>query len=117
MPTPSPVAGAPDFQHVEPGRRAWLYAVLGRAELARGNRGIAEQWLERGEQIADGLGLAHAEATVRFVQEFPEADARQLRQLCEKAAAERRADRPPKHYRELFHVLNGVIQEHLRRQS
>jgi ribosome-associated protein len=70
---------------------------------------LAEKW--RDEMLAD------VDATARFAQEFPEADARSLRQLCEKAAAERRADRPPKHYRELFHVLNGIIQDHTRRQS
>jgi DNA-binding NarL/FixJ family response regulator len=42
--------------------------VLARAELARGHRRVAEQWLARGEAIADGLGLPHAEATVRFAR-------------------------------------------------
>ena len=31
--------GAPEFAGVEPGRRAWLYAILARAELALGRRG------------------------------------------------------------------------------
>ena len=70
---------------------------------------LAEKW--RDEMLAD------TDATARFVAEFPQADAKQLRQLCEKAGAERSADRPPKHYRELFHVLNTIIQDHARRQS
>ena len=70
---------------------------------------LAEKW--RDEMLAD------PEAIARFASEFPGADARLLRQLCERAGAERRADRPPKHYRELFHVLNGVIQQHTRQQS
>ena len=70
---------------------------------------LAEKW--RDEMLAD------PEAIARFAGEFPEADARSLRQLCEKAGAERRGDRPPKHYRELFHVLNTMIQDHARRQS
>ena len=86
-------AGAPDFEHVEPGRRAWLYAVLARAELARGNRGIAEQWLERGEQIADGLGLPHAEATVRFARAMLRARARRARPRRRGGRAGRRAGR------------------------
>jgi len=70
---------------------------------------LAEKW--RDEMLAD------TEATARFVKEFPEADPHRLRALCEKASAERRADRPPKNYRELFHVLNAIIQDHTRRQS
>ena len=50
-------AGAPDFAHVDPGRRAWLYAELAQAELARGDRAAAEAWLARGEHTADGLEL------------------------------------------------------------
>jgi DNA-binding NarL/FixJ family response regulator len=53
---------------VEPGRRAWLYAILARAELARGRRAVAEEWLGHGERIADGLGLPHAEATVAYAR-------------------------------------------------
>jgi DNA-binding CsgD family transcriptional regulator len=68
-------AGAPDFAHVEPGRRAWLYSVLGRAELARGNRSVAEEWIVRGEEIAAGLGLPHAEATARFARALAQLEA------------------------------------------
>ncbi|HEY7076445.1 MAG TPA: LuxR C-terminal-related transcriptional regulator, partial [Solirubrobacteraceae bacterium] len=86
-------AGAPDFEHVEPGRRAWLYAVLARAELARGNRGVAERWLERGERIADGLGLPHAEATVRFARAMLELDRGEpARAAAEAARASELAD-------------------------
>ena len=38
--------GTPDFADVEPGRRAWLYAVLARAELALGDRRAAEAWVD-----------------------------------------------------------------------
>ena len=41
--------GAPEFPDVEPGRRAWLYAVLARAELALGRPGAADGWVARGE--------------------------------------------------------------------
>ncbi|HEX4780720.1 MAG TPA: ribosome biogenesis factor YjgA [Usitatibacter sp.] len=70
---------------------------------------LAEKW--RDEMLAD------PEAVARFAQEFPHAEPQRLRQLCEKAGAERRADHPPKHYRELFHVLNAIIQDPARRQS
>ena len=39
----------PDFPQIEPGRRCWLYAVLARAELARGNLDAAAEWLDRSE--------------------------------------------------------------------
>ena len=54
--------GAPEFAGVEPGRRAWLYAILARAELALGRPGAAADWVQRGEAAADGLGLPYAEA-------------------------------------------------------
>src|SRR4051812_42164439 len=56
--------GAPEFADVEPGRRAWLYAVLARAELALGRAGAAESWVMRGEAAAEGLTLPYAEAAV-----------------------------------------------------
>jgi DNA-binding NarL/FixJ family response regulator len=56
--------GAPEFADVEPGRRAWLYGVLARAELALGRPAAAEAWVERGEAAAAGLTLPYAEAAV-----------------------------------------------------
>ena len=56
--------GLPDLPSIEPGRRAWMYAALARAELARGDRDAAVRWAERGEQIVGGLGLPLAEAWV-----------------------------------------------------
>ena len=56
--------GAPEFPGVEPGRRAWLYAILARAELALGRRARAAEWVERGDAAAAGLGLPYAEAAV-----------------------------------------------------
>jgi DNA-binding NarL/FixJ family response regulator/tetratricopeptide (TPR) repeat protein len=79
-------AGAPDFAHVEPGRRAWLYGVLARAELARGHRSVAAQWLARGEELADGLGLPHAEATVSFARALFELESGAPARAAEAAA-------------------------------
>jgi DNA-binding NarL/FixJ family response regulator len=56
--------GAPEFPDVEPGRRAWLYAVLARAELALGRPAAAEEWVTRGEAGAAELTLPYAEAAV-----------------------------------------------------
>jgi DNA-binding CsgD family transcriptional regulator len=54
--------GLPDFPSIEPGRRAWLYAALARAELARGDRAAAAAWADRSEETVEGLGLPLAEA-------------------------------------------------------
>jgi DNA-binding NarL/FixJ family response regulator len=56
--------GLPDFPSIEPGRRAWLYTALARAELARGDRDAARAWVARSEQTVAGLGLPLAEAWV-----------------------------------------------------
>jgi DNA-binding CsgD family transcriptional regulator len=56
--------GMPDFPSIEPGRRAWMYAALARAELLRGDRDAARAWAERGSQIVGGLGLPLSEAWV-----------------------------------------------------
>lgn len=56
--------GAPEFAGVEPGRRAWLYAILARAEMALGRPDVAVDWVTRGEAAAEGLGLPYAEAAV-----------------------------------------------------
>jgi DNA-binding CsgD family transcriptional regulator len=55
-------AGAPELPLIEPGRRAWLYTVLARAALARGDRDGAEGWAARSEATVGGLGLPLAEA-------------------------------------------------------
>jgi DNA-binding CsgD family transcriptional regulator len=57
-------AGLPDFPLIEPGRRGWLYTVLARAELARGDPHAAAGWAERAEATVARLGLPLAEAWV-----------------------------------------------------
>ena len=70
---------------------------------------VAERWrlalMEDPEKVGD------------FVQEFPGADPQKLRALAIAAAAEKRADKPPKQFRELFHALNAILQEHSRRDG
>jgi ribosome-associated protein len=70
---------------------------------------LAERW--RQDMMAD------PESIQRFVAEFPEADALRLRELVAAAQKEHAAERSPRHFRELFHVLNGVLQDSARRQS
>lgn len=70
---------------------------------------LAERW--RTDLMGDPASVA------RFVGEFPEADPERLRSLIDAAREEQRTAKPPKHFRELFHVLNALIQDHPKRQS
>ena len=67
---------------------------------------VAEKW--RQGIVEDP---AQAEA---FAQEYPEADAARLKALALGAAEEKRLGRPPRQFRELFHVLNAILQERSR---
>jgi DNA-binding NarL/FixJ family response regulator len=84
------MAGAPDLPRIEPGRRAWLQAILARAELARGHPDGAAQWLARAEAVLRGLDLPlaesavlHAHALLALAREDPTGAA----QRAERAAA------------------------------
>jgi ribosome-associated protein len=65
---------------------------------------VAEKW--RDELLAD------AQAIARFEREFPHADVHKVRVLVEAAREERAAKRAPRHYRELFHLVNAAVQQH-----
>ena len=67
---------------------------------------VAEKW-------RDEL-MAEPNAIERFEREFPHADNHKLRALIEAARAERAAKRVPKHFRELVHAVNAVVQEYAR---
>ena len=70
-------------------------------ETARFHR--AEKWRES--------ILAEADGIARFVAEFPSADAATLGRLAAAAREERAAERPPRRYRELFQVVNAILQD------
>ena len=67
----------------------------------------AERW--RRDMLADPAAIDS------FLREFPEADPHALRRLVQGARDEREAARTPREYRELFHWLNALIQDHARR--
>ncbi len=82
-------AGGPEFARVEPGRRAWLYGILARAELALGHRVAAEDWVARGELLARALELGHVEGAVAYARallELARGDARGALEHAERAA-------------------------------
>lgn len=70
---------------------------------------VAERW--RDELVASPASLE------RFTAEFPEADAERIRGLADEAREEKRASRSPKRFRELFHALSAIVQEHGRRET
>ena len=57
-------AGAPGFASIEPGRAAWLLAVLARAEVTRGRHEAAREHLERARTLLVGVPLALMESAV-----------------------------------------------------
>lgn len=61
-----------------------------------------EQWRER--LIEEGVP-----AVTEFVDQYPDADVQQLRQLLRQIDKERREDRPPRYQRELFRWLRERI--------
>ncbi len=87
--------GAPEFKGVEPGRRAWLYAILARAELALGRPAAAADWVERGEAAAEGLGLPYAEASVLCARAQLDASDARRRRAPAAASPRRRRRRAP----------------------
>jgi DNA-binding CsgD family transcriptional regulator len=60
--------GMPDFPSIEPARRGWLYTVLARAELARGDRAAAVAWADRADETLAGLDLPLADAWALHVR-------------------------------------------------
>jgi DNA-binding CsgD family transcriptional regulator len=83
------IAGAPDLARIEPGRRAWLHALLARAELARGRPAGANEWLDRAEKTLSGLDLPLAESAVLFARALlalESGDAAAAARLAERAA-------------------------------
>jgi DNA-binding CsgD family transcriptional regulator len=75
--------GAPEFPRTEPGRRAWLYAVLARAELALGRKGAAEAWVVRGEAAVEPLTLPYARAAVLCARALVDENAAPAREAAE----------------------------------
>ncbi len=65
---------------------------------------VAERWRE--DLLSD------ASALERFVKEFPEADPHRIRTMVDEAREEKRAARPPRRFRELFHFLSAILQGH-----
>lgn len=76
------------------------------ANSAAANRLLhaAEQWRER---LIDEGDVALAQ----LLDEYPQADRQQLRQLVRAAQAEHKAGKPPKQYRALFRLIRETLEQ------
>lgn len=81
-----------------------LHELDERQALSAKRLHIAEDWRER--LLAEG-----DTALGELLDRYPQADRQQLRQLVRAARAERKADKPPKHFRALFKLLRELLDE------
>jgi ribosome-associated protein len=70
---------------------------------------LAEQWRER---LLKDDGALDA-----FIGEFPRAENVEIREMIAAARDDMARDKPPKHFRELYHVIHALIQEKARGQK
>ena len=73
-----------------------------RKEVAQMHR--VESWRDR--LLDDG-----DDALAAFIDEFPSADRQHLRQLVRNAGEEKKRNKPPRAYREIFHIVRGAMLE------
>jgi ribosome-associated protein len=90
-----------DEESLEPIRRA-LANDRDKAHRETAAMHRVERWRER--LLDDG-----DDALGEFITEHPAADRQRLRQLVRNALAERKADKPPHAYRELFRELRELL--------
>jgi ribosome-associated protein len=82
--------------------RAKLDEWRGQSREATAQLHAVERWRDR--LIADDAALTD------FAREHPHADLQALRTAIREARRERAAERPPKHFRELFRLLREAMQ-------
>lgn len=80
--------------------RAKIDAWQGRSADATAALHRIERWRERLIENDDAL--------TAFAQEFPRADLQSLRACLRETRRERAAQKPPRHFRELFHLLKEI---------
>jgi len=80
-------AGAPDFDSIEPGRAAWVLAVMARAELQRGDADAARGHAERARAVLADMPLPLMESTVAQAEALLALDAGDPAEAARIAAA------------------------------
>lgn len=81
--------------------RAWLDAWKGVSVEETGRLHLIERWRSR--------LLNEEKALEELISDYPRADLQQLRTLMRNARREAEAGKPPKSFRELFHVLRETL--------
>jgi ribosome-associated protein len=82
--------------------RAKLDSWRGQSREATAHLHAVERWRDR--------LLADDDALTAFAREHPHADLQALRTAIRETRRERAADRPPRHFRELFRLLREAMQ-------
>ena len=83
-------AGAPDFDAIEPGRAAWVLAVMARAELERGDAALAAAHAARAREVLGDMRLPLMESTIGQAEALIALDAGEFQRaatVAEQAAA------------------------------
>lgn len=80
-----------------------LDQIEARAAKATARHHLAERWRERMLDEGDG-------AVGEFLDNYPNVDRQQLRQLVRNAQSERQAEKPPRRARELFRLVRDTIE-------
>lgn len=89
--------------------RAKLDEIQGRSAGATAALHRIERWRDR---LLEDEG-----AFTAFAQEYPHADLQALRACVRETRKEREAQRPPKHYRELFKLLRAIDEDRAHAQE
>ena len=86
-----------DMLPIQEKLEAWQQVALNQTALLH----QTEQWRER--------ILTDSAALTEFANQYPTADITRIRLLARNALKERKANKPPKNYRQLFQLLHAVI--------
>ncbi|WP_092992171.1 ribosome biogenesis factor YjgA [Thiohalomonas denitrificans] len=81
-----------------------LETVDSRAAAVTARHHLAERWRQRLLDEGD-------QAVSEFVETYPQVDRQHLRQLIRNTRAERKAEKPPRHSRELFRLVRDTIEK------
>ena len=83
-------------------------AVRVAIDRATGNDRAAVSALHKSERLRDAL-IAEDDALTKFIEQFPEADVQEVRQLIRNARKEAQGSKPPKSARALYKLIYALV--------